>query len=226
MSSFSHVFEWLSNTLGVELDEDFLVLVTVAAAVSWALCIILWGFGAPAPEKPDPGILKGYTVQELAQYNGVNGAPVFIACKGIVYDADPDHYGPLAGYNAFVAKDASRHFGKMTVCDSESNRTWEDLSAVESNILDDWEKKFRSKYPVVGWVVADWAPTPPREDPGPVKREELPDWPTPVGPWPPPRAPRGAAGVPAGAGGPLPGGGAEGMTRSGQQPRRRARKGK
>eukprot|EP01062_Namystynia_karyoxenos_P056644 TRINITY_DN47567_c0_g1_i1.p1 TRINITY_DN47567_c0_g1~~TRINITY_DN47567_c0_g1_i1.p1 ORF type:complete len:292 (+),score=67.87 TRINITY_DN47567_c0_g1_i1:121-876(+) len=168
-----------------------LVVMGLAAACAVGM-LLAAALRRPPPPRCEPGTLRGFTPAELARYNGCRGAPVYIACKGIVYDADPEHYGPKAGYNAFVAKDASRHFGKMTVGEDEANQPWGDLSEKEMAILDDWEKKFRSKYPVVGWVVADWAPRP-TDDPRPVPQSALPGWPAPVGPWPPPRPAAAAA---------------------------------
>eukprot|EP00756_Hemistasia_phaeocysticola_P066898 Hpha_TRINITY_DN9572_c0_g1::TRINITY_DN9572_c0_g1_i1::g.114910::m.114910 len=211
---FSDLFVWFQNALDQlgagpgEWTEDTFLLLIIGAAISISVTLLLCG-GSPPDPIPE-GHYQGFTMEELSKYDGVGGGPVYISCKGIVYDADPDHYGPEAGYKAFVGKDASLHFGRMTVGESEANAPWDVLSEKEMGILDDWEKKFRSKYPVMGWLIADFCPTPPTTVEGPIPRADLPDWPAPVGPWPPPRtakpngAPAGPAAVMASKGGKKP----------------------
>jgi membrane-associated progesterone receptor component len=59
-------------------------------------------FFSPKPAPPPPPKhkkvieIKDYTPKELAKFNGENGAPIYLAISGKVYDVSskPDFYGP------------------------------------------------------------------------------------------------------------------------------------
>ena len=98
----------------------------------------------------------GYKIEDenkhpLPKYDGL----VFLAVKGVVYSVSHDYYGPGAGYSVFSAKDSSRQLGKVIVADTECNADWTTLDEKQRKVLDEWEARYRSKYPIVGWVVPD-----------------------------------------------------------------------
>lgn len=106
-------------------------------------------------EKPIPHqfIPRGYTLSELAEYNGAIRPYVFIGIKGLIYNASMDWYGPDGPYHAFAACDCSRHLGKVVVGTEESNADWTTLSETHRATLNEWEESLKSKYPVVGWII-------------------------------------------------------------------------
>jgi predicted heme/steroid binding protein len=59
---------------------------------------------------------RSYTIDELAEFNGKNGKPAYIAFKGKVYDitdsslwADGEHLGHLAGEDLTMAIEIAPH---------------------------------------------------------------------------------------------------------------------
>lgn len=54
----------------------------------------------------------------------------------------------------FAGKDASRALAKMSKNDEDISSSLHGLTEKEIGVLDDWEKKFEAKYPVVGRVVS------------------------------------------------------------------------
>ena len=93
-----------------------------------------------------------FDAETLAQYTGVGDTPIYISVKGTVFDVTSgrDFYGPGKSYNVFAGKEASRCLGKMEINDNEANCSWRNLSEEHMNTLNDWEAKYRSKYPAVG----------------------------------------------------------------------------
>ncbi len=101
---------------------------------------------------------REFTIEELAQYDG-SGADgkIYISVRGTVYDvtAGRDFYGPGAGYHVFAGKDATRCLAKMQISDTEANCGWENLSEENLETLQEWEDKYKAKYPVVGTLQRD-----------------------------------------------------------------------
>nr|GEZ68647.1 hypothetical protein [Tanacetum cinerariifolium] len=59
-----------------------------------------------------------------------------------------------ASYAMFAGKDASRALAKMSKNDEDVIASLDGLTEKEIGILDDWEKKFAAKYPIVGTLAA------------------------------------------------------------------------
>ncbi|XP_038885033.1 probable steroid-binding protein 3 [Benincasa hispida] len=97
------------------------------------------------------------TPGQLLAYNGTNPSkPIYVALKGQIYDvaAGVSFYGPGGPYAMFAGKDASRALAKMTKNEEDITSSLEGLSEKEIGVLNDWEKKFQAKYPIVGRVVS------------------------------------------------------------------------
>ena len=95
------------------------------------------------------------TPQQLSQYNGSDPSkPIYVALKGRVFDVTTgkSFYGPSGAYAMFAGKDASRALAKMSKNDEDITPSLDGLSEKEIGVLNDWEKKFEAKYPVVGRV--------------------------------------------------------------------------
>ncbi|KAE8056236.1 hypothetical protein FH972_013026 [Carpinus fangiana] len=97
------------------------------------------------------------TAQQLSQYNGTDPSkPIYVAVKGRIFDVTngKSFYGPGGAYALFAGKDASRALAKMSKNDEDVSPSLDGLSEKEIGVLDDWEKKFEAKYPVVGRVAS------------------------------------------------------------------------
>lgn len=97
------------------------------------------------------------TPQQLSQYNGTDASkPLYVAVKGRIFDVTngKSFYGPGGPYAMFAGKDASRALAKMSKNDEDVTPSLDGLSDKEIGVLNDWEKKFEAKYPVVGRVVS------------------------------------------------------------------------
>ncbi|KAF1326729.1 Heme/steroid binding domain-containing protein, partial [Globisporangium splendens] len=103
---------------------------------------------------------RDLTVVELKQYNGVDNQrkTVYVALNGNIYDVTLDgwnHYGPEGGYKQFAGRDASRALACMSFLDEYlDNPTLAELTEQQKTTLENWEKKFVEKYPVVGKLIA------------------------------------------------------------------------
>ncbi|KAJ9167635.1 hypothetical protein P3X46_019252 [Hevea brasiliensis] len=98
-----------------------------------------------------------FTADQLIHYNGTDPSkPIYIAIKGRVFDvtAGKSFYGPGGSYAMFSGKDASRALAKMSKEDEDVSPSLDGLTEKEMGVLNDWEKKFEAKYPIVGRVVS------------------------------------------------------------------------
>mmetsp|Transcript_37418 Transcript_37418/g.60117 ORF Transcript_37418/g.60117 Transcript_37418/m.60117 type:complete len:126 (-) Transcript_37418:117-494(-) len=112
---------------------------------------------APSVAKPEPVIPEVvFSKAELLQHNGVDaGRPLLMGCKGLVFDvtAGADFYGPTGPYKNFSGRDASRALALMSLAPEHAeNSSLEGLKEEDLQVLDDWFKKFKEKYPVVGII--------------------------------------------------------------------------
>lgn len=97
-----------------------------------------------------------FTAEELIKYNGSDSSkPIYVAIKGRVFDVSSgkNFYGPGGSYAMFAGRDASRALAKMSKNEEEICASLDGLTEKEIGVLEDWEKKFEAKYPVVGRVV-------------------------------------------------------------------------
>ncbi|KAG5563075.1 hypothetical protein RHMOL_Rhmol02G0269700 [Rhododendron molle] len=97
------------------------------------------------------------TLQQLKQYDGTNPSkPIYLAVKGRIFDVTTgkSFYGPGGDYAMFAGKDASRALAKMSKDEDDVVGSLHGLSDKEMGVLNDWEKKFEAKYPIVGRVAS------------------------------------------------------------------------
>lgn len=97
------------------------------------------------------------TPQQLKQFDGSDPSKaIYVAVKGRIFDvtAGKSFYGPGGAYVMFAGKDASRALAKMSKNDEDITASLDGLSDKEIGVLNDWEKKFEAKYPVIGRVVS------------------------------------------------------------------------
>ncbi|XP_010548573.1 PREDICTED: probable steroid-binding protein 3 [Tarenaya hassleriana] len=98
-----------------------------------------------------------FTAEQLSHYNGTDESePIYVAIRGRVFDVTTGNsfYGPGGAYALFAGKDASRALAKMSKNEEDVTPSVDGLSDKEIETLNDWEKKFEAKYPVVGRVVS------------------------------------------------------------------------
>tara|TARA_Y100000994_G_scaffold230950_1_gene217000 strand:- start:424 stop:843 length:420 start_codon:yes stop_codon:yes gene_type:complete len=94
------------------------------------------------------------TRDELMRYTGnQHEKRIYLCCKNIVYDVTSakDFYGPEGPYANFAGRDASRALALMSLkIEDVENTDLSDLNEEQLNVLNDWERKFKSKYKIVG----------------------------------------------------------------------------
>lgn len=115
------------------------------------------------PKAPPATVFQTFTPPTLLPNNGTNGAPVYLAVRGKVFDVTPGRhfYGPGGPYANFAGRDASRGLafgsfdedmltkelkGPLDPLDDLDDEQWEALRG--------WEERFNEKYLVVGRLVA------------------------------------------------------------------------
>ncbi|KAF5936360.1 hypothetical protein HYC85_027489 [Camellia sinensis] len=107
--------------------------------------------------RPSERASMEFTLQQLNQYDGsVPSMPIYMAVRGRIFDvtAGKSFYGPGGPYGMFAGKDASRALAKMSKNEEDVCASLDGLSEKEIGVLNDWEKKFEAKYPIVGRVVS------------------------------------------------------------------------
>ncbi|KPI85931.1 hypothetical protein ABL78_5015 [Leptomonas seymouri] len=100
---------------------------------------------------------KGYTRDQLAQYDGVKNERILMSVKMKVYEVAPQFYGPGQHYHIFAGTEASRALAKADLTGKCLNQYWVNCTEDELEVLEEYVEKFNSKYPVVGWYVPDEA---------------------------------------------------------------------
>jgi len=115
------------------------------------------------PPPPPPTVFQVFPPHTLLPNNGENGAPVYLAVRGRVFDVSSgrNFYGPGGPYENFAGRDASRGLAcgsfdeDMLTKDLDGPLdTLSDLGQEEMEALRGWEERFEEKYLVVGKLVA------------------------------------------------------------------------
>lgn len=118
---------------------------------------------ASLPREPPATVFRTFTPRTLLPYNGVDGAPIYFAVRGHVFDVSSgrNFYGPGGPYENFAGRDASRGLANHSFDESMLTKDLDgpldslaDLGADEMQALREWEERFESKYLVVGRLVA------------------------------------------------------------------------
>jgi membrane-associated progesterone receptor component len=107
----------------------------------------------PTPVVLPPDQLTTFTHATLAVFDGVrSGATIYLALDGDVYDVTPGHefYEPGAGYHILAGRDGTRVMGYMDMKAPTVDVDTSDITAEQQQVLDDWVKKFKEKYQIVG----------------------------------------------------------------------------
>lgn len=96
-----------------------------------------------------------FDVDELAKAKGVDGAPIYIAARGLVFDisSGASFYGPEGGYHLFAGRNAQRALALVSLkMEDVDNTNIEDLEPSHLKVLDDWIDKYYEKYPHIGML--------------------------------------------------------------------------
>jgi membrane-associated progesterone receptor component len=101
---------------------------------------------------------RNFTLEELKEFDGENGKPIYIGVLDEVYDVSSkrDFYGPGEGYHLFAGRDASRALAKMSFEKADlDSEDLSDLGFMDQETLQDWVTKFSvyNQYPNVGRIV-------------------------------------------------------------------------
>jgi len=93
------------------------------------------------------------SAERLAQCNGTEGNPCYVAIKGLVFDVSgKDAYLPGGSYAVFAGHDASRALGMTSTKAADVKPEWADLSDDKKKVLGDWLTFFTKRYNIVGKV--------------------------------------------------------------------------
>lgn len=100
-----------------------------------------------------------FSAEQLKAFDGSKapGAPIYLSVCGLVYDVTKgaEFYGPGQPYSVFAGKEVSRCLGKMEIDDKEANAGWANLNDEHKECLQQWEARFKQKYPCVGTFSKD-----------------------------------------------------------------------
>jgi membrane-associated progesterone receptor component len=115
------------------------------------------------PKQPPAIVFQTFTPRTLLPNNGTNGAPVYLAVRGRVFDvtSGSNFYGPGGPYANFAGRDASRGLALNSFDEEVLTKdldgpldTLDNLKPDEQEALQGWEERFLEKYLVVGRLVA------------------------------------------------------------------------
>ncbi|OKL62658.1 hypothetical protein UA08_01637 [Talaromyces atroroseus] len=123
------------------------------------------------PKGPAPVVFRTFTPSTLLPFNGADGAPVYLAVRGRVFDVTPgrNFYGPGGPYENFAGRDASRGLACQSfdeeMLTKDLKGPLDDLKGLDDEQLENlqgWEERFLEKYLVVGKLVAEGDPEAPK----------------------------------------------------------------
>ncbi|XP_050331029.1 neuferricin homolog [Bactrocera neohumeralis] len=110
-------------------------------------------------ENPEEATLSErlFTRDDLAQFNGENDAPLYLAIIGTVFDVTKGakHYGPGCAYNFFVGRDASVSFinGQFEKFDEDEADDVVSLRPSDLISLENWQQFYRREYVYKGKLI-------------------------------------------------------------------------
>lgn len=113
------------------------------------------GKGKQESEEEEKEPPRDFTVDQLREFDGGNGKPIYIGLCGEVFDVSKaaDFYGLGSSYHCFAGRNATRAMAKLSFEEEDlCNNSVADLGPFERSTLEDWYDKFRyyKNYPVVG----------------------------------------------------------------------------
>ncbi|TPX17713.1 uncharacterized protein E0L32_002814 [Thyridium curvatum] len=136
----------------------------LVAVLLYTTYVILRPSPPPVLPKEAPAtVFRTFTPRTLLPFNGEDGAPVYLAVRGKVFDVTSgrNFYGPGGPYANFAGRDASRGLAHHSFDEDMLTKDLdgpldplEDLGKDELEALRDWEERFNSKYLVVGRLLA------------------------------------------------------------------------
>lgn len=102
-----------------------------------------------------------FTREQLLEYDGTDGKPIYMACLGDVFDVTPGEgfYGKRGPYGCFAGRDASRGLAMMR----KDQRFIDDpridlLTPKQLKVAKDWHSRFAKKYKKMGTMAPANAP--------------------------------------------------------------------
>mmetsp|Transcript_3248 Transcript_3248/g.5675 ORF Transcript_3248/g.5675 Transcript_3248/m.5675 type:complete len:179 (+) Transcript_3248:147-683(+) len=116
-----------------------------------------------------------FTTEELWEYNGTNGKPIYVAVRDVtcfettVFDMSSaaQFYGPGGPYDLFAGKDASYGLAIGSLDPNDVVGSTDNLGPREIQALMDWYSKYKSKYPKVGVMKREKKAAPAQQQPPP-----------------------------------------------------------
>lgn len=107
------------------------------------------------------------TETELSKAKGENDQPIYVGVKDpfsdkvTIFDvtSSKQFYGPGGPYHVFAGKNATHGLATSTTDADKVTGDLSDLTESQKDTHMQWHAKYSSKYPVVGYLVADGATT-------------------------------------------------------------------
>ncbi|KAL6649836.1 hypothetical protein ACP70R_014060 [Stipagrostis hirtigluma subsp. patula] len=123
---------------------------------------------------PEPVEVGEITLDQLRAYDGKDPAKqILIAIRGQVYDVSRGRlfYGPQGPYSLFAGRDATRALALMSFDPIDLTGDLEGLTPDDLEVLQDWEEKFKERYPRVGHLASEHATESNKDDAQPDHEE-------------------------------------------------------
>lgn len=103
----------------------------------------------------EPMAKRDFTLSEIREFNGKDGARLLLAVNGKVFDVtkSKSFYGAGGPYSCFAGQDASRGLATFSIDASSIKEEYDDLADLSPMQMDsmlEWEMQFMEKYDVVG----------------------------------------------------------------------------
>jgi len=122
-----------------------------------ALMPILLGKEEPISIDHDAESTTTMTKEELAEYRGEDGSPLYLAIKGRIYDvsANEHFYGEDGKYHLFTGVDATRAFATGCLKDECVSSSMEGLTSEEMKQVENWIELYEThdQYTFIGTLI-------------------------------------------------------------------------